>query len=92
MAKFYNYYVLDDVSETILGTFVAKSEAMASRIMKGFDFKKANLAPDDISVYRDPNGFEVYETYDTVNEFIGVSSNELDLQHQPVLDFEEGGK
>jgi len=89
MAKFYNYYVLDDVSETILGTFVAKSEAMACRIMKGFDFKKANLTPDDITVYRDPCGFEVYETYDAVNSSIGVSSNELDIQYQPVLDFEE---
>ena len=92
---FYNfvYYVLDKVSETIIGSFPAKSEALANKIMKGFDFKKANLDPADVEVYRDPKSVRVYETYSEVMKDLGVTANLFNFQ-QNLFDFEvtEDGK
>ena len=84
----YVYYVVDKVSETIIGSFFAKSEAMASKMMKGFDFKKANLDPDDVEVYRDPLKVRSYETYSEVMKDLGVKANLFNF-HQELFDFEE---
>ena len=82
------YYVIDLVSQTVLGTFYAKNEAMAQKIMKGFDLKKANMDPNDIAVYYDPVDVKVYETFEDVFDKLGVGLKALDLK-QKVFDFEE---
>lgn len=84
----YVYYVVDKVSETVIGSFFAKSEAMANKMMKGFDFKKANLDPDDVEVYRDPLKIRAYETYSEVMKDLGVKANLFNFQ-QNLLEFEE---
>lgn len=78
------YYILDAVSETILGTFYAKSDRMAQKVMDGFDFKKAHLDPSDVVVFSDPNNFPVCETFD---EVIQKGWPEFNFA-QKVLDFE----
>lgn len=91
MYRNFVYYVLDTVSETIIGTFNAKSDLMATRIMAKFDFKKANLSPDDVEVYRNPDPMDIFETYGEVIKTIGVSSNILDFC-QDKLDFDKEAK
>lgn len=81
------YYILDIVSETIIGSFFAKSEAMANKIMKGFDFKKANLDSSEIEVYRDPVKHQVFETFEEVKKNIGIKSNLFNFQ-QNLIEFE----
>lgn len=60
------FYVLDKVSETIIGNFWASTDAMAVKILKSFDFKKANLDPSDVFVCSCPECIRVCETYDEV--------------------------
>lgn len=91
MFKNYTYYIIDKVAETIVGAFNAKSDMMASRMMKNFDYDKAKLTPDDIEVYRDPMAVLVYETYDDVMNSIGKKTNLFD-HHQLVLEFNEDEK
>lgn len=84
----YIYYILDIVSETIIGSFFAKSDVMANKIMKGFDYKKANLDPSDIEVYRDPVKHQVFETFEEVRKTIGTKTNLFNFQ-QNFLELEE---
>lgn len=62
MIKQYRYYLIDDVAEKILGTFFASSDLMATRILRGFDVNKAKLTWNDVSVLKDPNGINEYES------------------------------
>ena len=88
----FRYYVLDTVSETIIGSFFANTRSMAQKIMDTFDFKKANLDPKDVYVYMDPFKSSIFETYDEVMDSIGQECNEFEFQ-QRVLDFgEDDGK
>lgn len=64
----YKYYVLDTVSETIIGSFWAKSDAMARKILSGFDFQKARLSIEDVLLMKDPTSFKDLETYTEVVE------------------------
>lgn len=57
------YYILDTVSETIIGMFYAKSDRMAQKLMDEFDFKKARLDPQDVRVIPDPKNFAVCDTF-----------------------------
>jgi hypothetical protein len=91
MTKNFLFYILDKVSETIIGTFWAKSEAMAIRLMKAFDYKKANLDPNDVVVYVDPCFQNVNETYTEVMQNIGKESNILKLD-QMIFDFDGDNK
>lgn len=62
----YKYYVLDTVSETIIGSFWAKSDAMARKILSTFDTKKARISFEDILLRKDPLSFVELETYTEV--------------------------
>lgn len=62
----FHYYVLDNISETIIGQFYAKSERMAKKMMEGFDFKKANLDPKDVTLVMQNSPISCYETYDEI--------------------------
>lgn len=60
------YYLVDDVSETILGSFWARSESMAQKIIDSFDFKKANLSPSEVRCVYDPKPFGVCESHSDI--------------------------
>lgn len=62
MIKQYRYYVIDDVAEKIIGSFFASSDDMATRVLRGFDVSKAKLTWNDVSVLKDPNGINEYES------------------------------
>lgn len=85
------YYLLDTVSETILGSFEAKSEAMARRVLNAFDFDKAKLSRTDCVVLCFAPDISHLETYDEVinSKF---TKNCDELLKQDVFDFEEEKK
>lgn len=58
----YRYYVVDFISEKIIGSFFASSYNMAVRILRNFDLEKAKLTWNDILVFKDPNGIKEYES------------------------------
>lgn len=64
MVKNYHYYLLDSVSETILGQFFAKTPRMADKIVNAFDFEKAHVNRDDCVLLVDPEFHRQFETYD----------------------------
>jgi len=83
------YYLLDTVSETILGSFEAKSDAMARRILDTFDFDKAKLSRNDcmVVVYNPP--ISRLESFEEVNNS-QFTKDCTYLLVQEVIDF--GGK
>lgn len=63
MVNTYHFYLVDTVSETILGQFFAKSSAMAKRMIDAFDFEKAKLSKDDCKIYCDMILHRQFETF-----------------------------
>lgn len=84
---YYNkiYYVLDTISETIIGSFYAKSDRMAKKMMDTFDFNKANLSRDDVLVIPDPKTVPICETF---YEVVNNDWPSFDFSQQKLLDFE----
>lgn len=87
MFREFNFYFVDTLTESVIGVFSAKSEAMARKIVSGFDFEKAKIAPADCMIYQDIRECTKYETYGEV-----VSSKDLkvlpDFFTQKVFDFD----
>lgn len=82
------YYLLDTVSETILASFEAKSEAMARRVLAAFDFEKAKLSRTDCIVLCYAPDISHLETYEEVIKS-DFTKNCDELLKQEVFDFEE---
>lgn len=78
------YYLIDDVSETIIGSFWARSDAMAQKMIDSFDFKKANLSPSDVRCVYDPTLFAVCESH---SDLFHMKFPEFNYK-QRCLDFE----
>lgn len=66
MSIYKRYYLLDNVSETIIGNFFAKNDRMAEKVLDQFDFEKAHLDREDVSLFIDERQIFLYETYDEV--------------------------
>lgn len=68
MKKFYKYYVVDSVSESIVGSFDAINFDMACMILKKgvLENPKFKDFSEQLVLYRDKSAIEVFETYDEV--------------------------
>lgn len=85
MQKSNRYYVVDKVAEVIIGSFTAINDMMAQKIMKGFDFDKAKLTPEEIFVLKDPKDLFTFETFNEVISNKTMITMDLTFLVQPSL-------